>query len=90
MLYEVITDGFTTSSPTFDDAADGEVVTLVGKFINEQRQPIGQVEIVFSFDVLIAQIQAARWWQSNRAYLLNAEGDVLASTSDDEEKLELV
>jgi len=81
-------DGFTTSSPTFDDAADGEVVTLVGKFINEQRQPIGQVEIVFSFDVLIAQIQAARWWQSNRAYLLNAEGDVLASTSDDEEKLE--
>ena len=48
-------DSFTTGSPTFDDSADGEVVTLVSKFLNEQRQPIGQVEIVFSFDVLIAQ-----------------------------------
>lgn len=78
-------DSFKTSSPTFDEQADSEVVTLVSLFLNEQRQPIGRVEIVFSFNVLVAQIQSARWWHSNRAYLLNGDGDVLASTSDDED-----
>ena len=78
-------DHFMVSSPRFDDNSTAQIVTLVSKFMDENNAPVGQVEVVFSFDSLIDQILAAKWWKSNRAYLLSSTGEVLASASETEE-----
>jgi sigma-B regulation protein RsbU (phosphoserine phosphatase) len=70
--------------PRYDDAINHETVSLISDLNDEQGQPVGRLEVVLEFDVLIENIRESGWWQSNKAYLVDSAGKVLTSTSSEE------
>ena len=70
--------------PRYDDAINHETVSLISDLNDEQGQPVGRLEVVLEFDVLIENIRESGWWQSNKAYLVDKTGKVLTSTSSEE------
>lgn len=72
--------GFSISSPIFNSKINSRTVSLVYKLRNTKNTEVGYIEVIISFDKLISEVQTAAWWKSNKAYLLNNVGDVLAST----------
>ena len=69
--------------PRFDDASDHETVSLISDLNDETGKIIGRLEVVLDFKVLIVNIHESGWWQSNRAYLINNNGNILTSTVSD-------
>jgi len=74
---------FEVGSPRYDSKHNNRTVSLISEFKNKSNQVVGRVEVVISFDELIDQILNAPWWKSNKAYLLDREGNVLISTGHD-------
>ena len=74
---------FDVGSPRYDSKLNNRTVSLVSEFINRDDTIVGRVEVVISFDKLIDQILNAPWWKSNKAYLLDRDGNVLISTAHD-------
>jgi len=70
--------------PRYDDAINHETVSLISDLNDEQGRPVGRLEVVLEFDVLIENIRESGWWQSNKAYLIDSTGKVLTSTSSEE------
>jgi sigma-B regulation protein RsbU (phosphoserine phosphatase) len=66
--------------PRFDDASDHETVSLISDLNDEAGKSVGRLEVVLDFEVLITNIRKAGWWQSNRAYLVNDNGNILTGT----------
>ena len=72
--------------PRYDDAADHETVSLISDLKDETGQPVGQLEVVLDFDFLIKNIRESGWWQSNKAFLVNDNGDILSATTSDHQR----
>ncbi|MDH3955064.1 MAG: SpoIIE family protein phosphatase [Desulfobacteraceae bacterium] len=66
--------------PRYDDAVEHETVSLISDLNNETGQTVGQLEVVLDFDVLIKNIRESGWWQSNKAFLVSDNGNILAGT----------
>jgi len=66
--------------PRYDDAIDHETVSLISDLNDEKGQPVGRLEVVLDFDVLIKNIRATGWWQSNEAFLVGNTGKILTGT----------
>jgi sigma-B regulation protein RsbU (phosphoserine phosphatase) len=69
--------------PKFDEAGDHETVSLISDLNDESGRSIGRLEIVLNFDMLIKNVRESGWWQSNKAYLVDAGGRILTSTAQD-------
>ncbi|MFC1880520.1 SpoIIE family protein phosphatase [Thermodesulfobacteriota bacterium] len=69
--------------PRFDDTGDHETVSLISDLNDETGKSIGRLEVVLDFEVLIINILESGWWQSNRAYLVNDNGNILTSAVSD-------
>ena len=69
--------------PRFDDASDHETVSLISDLNDEAGQSIGRLEVVLDFEVLIKNVRESGWWQSNQAYLVNDNGDILTGAVSD-------
>ena len=69
--------------PHFDPASDHETVSLISDLNDESGKSIGRLEVELDFKVLIKNIRESGWWQSNRAYLVNDNGDILTGTVSD-------
>jgi len=67
--------------PRFDENSDHETVSLISDLNDESGRSIGRLEVVLDFGVLIKNIRESGWWQSNKAYLVNADGRILASAA---------
>lgn len=76
-------DTFDISSPRYDTRSNNRTVSLMSDFKDKNRATIGRVEVIISFDELIDQIVNAPWWKSNKAYLIDRAGNVLASTGEE-------
>lgn len=74
-------DQFKLSSPRYDSRLDNRTVSLVSEFYDIDEGTIGRVEVIIAFDKLIDQIINAPWWKSNKAYLVDDDGNVLANTA---------
>jgi sigma-B regulation protein RsbU (phosphoserine phosphatase) len=70
--------------PRYDDAIDHETVSLITDLNDEQGRPVGRLEVVLEFDVLIENIRESGWWQSNKAYLVDITGKVLTAAASEE------
>jgi sigma-B regulation protein RsbU (phosphoserine phosphatase) len=68
------------TAPRYDTIEKNETVSLISELIDQRGQSIGQLEVVLKFDYLIENIVASGWWESNKAFLVDDSGKILAST----------
>ena len=66
--------------PHFDEAINHKTVSLISDLNDVNGKPIGRLEVVLDFDMLIKNVRESGWWQSNKAYLVNDRGRILTST----------
>lgn len=76
-------DRFKLSLPKYDSRIDNRTVSLVTELRSLDDIIVGRVEVIISFDEFIDKVITAPWWRSNKAYLIDDEGNVLASTFSD-------
>lgn len=72
---------FTITAPQYNKNLKNRTVSLVSELKNNSEATVGHIEVVISFDDLIDEIINAPWWMSNKAYLIDDSGNVLASTA---------
>jgi len=72
--------------PRYDSLVKNKTVSLVSLLTDKNGQTIGQFEVVLRFDSLIANIIESGWWQSNKAFLVDDNGSILAGTVPQERK----
>lgn len=70
------------TSPQYDPGFADETVSLAIYFKDVNDVEIGNIEVVLSFGDLIKEVVETPWWKSNRAYLIDAKGTVLAATQN--------
>ncbi len=66
--------------PIYNTELENETISLVTQFWNENDEKLGQIEVIISFYDLIDQIVKAPWWKSNKAFLVDLQGNVLTRT----------
>ncbi|MGD8801029.1 MAG: SpoIIE family protein phosphatase [Desulfobacterales bacterium] len=74
------------TSPRYDSLVKNKTVSLTSLLVDKSGQTIGQFEVVIRFDSLIADIIDSGWWQSNKAFLVDDNGNILAGTVSQERK----
>lgn len=72
--------------PRYDSLVKNKTVTLISLLIDKSGRTIGRLEVVLRFDSLIADIIDSGWWQSNKAFLVDSDGNILAGTVAQERK----
>ena len=68
------------TSPEYNAALSSETISIVSELKNDEGRKVGQIEVVVSFHDLIDQIVQTSWWKSNKAYLVDHEGNILTRT----------
>jgi sigma-B regulation protein RsbU (phosphoserine phosphatase) len=76
------------SLPRFDTQADHRTMSIIYDLLDEKGHRLGHMEVVVKFDFLIRNITETGWWQSNKAFLVENDGEILVCTvGDDRTKL---
>lgn len=73
----------TVSSPKYNSQENSRTISLDSVLKGKDGYTIGRMEVVISFDNLISEIIKASWWKTNKAYLIDDSGNILADTSLD-------
>jgi sigma-B regulation protein RsbU (phosphoserine phosphatase) len=81
MMHGTRMDQFEIGMPKYDNKFNNRKISLISEFQDMHDNTVGRVEVIISFDKLIAQIINAPWWKSNKAYLIDDDGNVLANTA---------
>ncbi|GAB6191326.1 SpoIIE family protein phosphatase [Desulfocastanea catecholica] len=81
VLHGNLLEPFEIGKPSYNSRLNNRTVSLVSEFKNKDDKVVGRVEVILSFDTLIDQIIHSPWWKGNRAFLIDSEGNVLASTA---------
>lgn len=71
---------FHLSLPQYNTKLNSETVSLSTEFKDKTGEKAGQIEVVISFQDLIDQISKATWWKSNKAFLIDNQGNILTGT----------
>ncbi len=71
----------TINEPRYSHQQESRTVSLTAELRGAADNSQNLVEVVLSFDLLIDQILQAPWWKSNKAFLIDDSGNVLASTA---------
>ena len=79
-MHHYTLDRFEISLPKYDNRLDSRTVSLESEFKTGGKSGTGRVEVIISFEELIAQVIKTPWWKSNKAYLIDDIGNVLVST----------
>jgi len=69
------------TSPQYDAVVEHETVSLLSNLTAGDGRMLGRLEIAISFDYLVADIKASRWWQEHRVFLVDETGSVLICAS---------
>jgi sigma-B regulation protein RsbU (phosphoserine phosphatase) len=72
--------------PRYDSPIDKETISLLSDLKDENDKTIGRLEVVLRFDYLVDIVGSTGWWQKHKAYLINSEGKILSSTSENEQR----
>lgn len=81
MMHGSHREPFSIGSPRYNSELNDRTVSLISKFNDQDERTVGRVEVIISFDQLIDRILNAPWWKTNKAYLIDGSGNVLASTA---------
>ena len=80
MKHDYTLGQLTISLPRYDNKLRDRTVSLVSELKTTTGGGTGRIEIIISFDTFVDQAIAAPWWKSNKAYLVDDTGNILAST----------
>ncbi len=81
MMHGYRVERFEIGPPRYNSQLKNRTVSLISDITDKDDNKVGRVEVIISFDKLIGQVINAPWWKSNKAYLLDSKGNVLASTA---------
>ncbi len=75
--------------PHYDPQIKDQTVSIVSDFTDEQKRVIGRIDVVLRFDYLMAAVAGTGWWQSNKAFIVDDDGRILAlaGTTFDKRKM---
>ncbi|TKB10790.1 SpoIIE family protein phosphatase [Desulforhopalus sp. IMCC35007] len=73
------------SSLGFNSTLNSQTVSVVAQFVDTSGTKISHIEVVVEFYDLVEQIVKAPWWRGNKAYIIDQNGTILASTERGEE-----
>lgn len=73
-------DRISFALPRYDPALGSETVALVSDIKDSTGQIIGRLQVDLRFDYLMDTVEATGWWRRHKAFLVNADGTILAST----------
>ncbi|MGB5985802.1 MAG: SpoIIE family protein phosphatase [Desulfobacterales bacterium] len=68
------------SPPRYDDTLQSQTTTLMWVLRGASGEPMGEVELILSFDHLVDLIAEAEWWRQQEALLVDTAGKILAGT----------
>jgi sigma-B regulation protein RsbU (phosphoserine phosphatase) len=71
---------FSVSMPEYNTRIKGETISLSTSLKDENDKVSGHIEVVIAFHDLIDIIVKNKWWQSNKAFLIDNNGKILSST----------
>lgn len=74
------TDRFVVGTPSYNINFIDRTISSISELINSRTDSSGHVEITYSFDILIQRLMELDWWKNHKAYLIDDDGNVLAST----------
>ncbi len=66
--------------PRFDSGGRHGTLSLVSEFNDDKGAAIGQLEIVVDFTFIFRHVLESGWWQSSKAFLVDASGEILICT----------
>ncbi len=72
--------------PSYNTEFKDETISLVTEFRDKKNRKIGHIKVIISFYDLIDRIVSASWWKSNRAFLVDQNGNILTRTSLEKQK----
>jgi len=72
---------FNLSLPEFNKAMNSETVSLETTFNDVDGKTVGQIKVVMFFKDLINHISRTNWWKSNKAFLIDNDGNTLSMSS---------
>ena len=75
------TQGIEVSPPKYNNQLNDRTVSLISELYDKNNENVGRIQVVISFDTLIASVINTAWWKSNKAYLIDHQGNVLARTT---------
>lgn len=73
-------ENFELSLPQYNAKLESETISLSRYFKDDKGGKIGRIEVVISFQDLIDQISKETWWKSNKAFLIDTQGNILTGT----------
>lgn len=74
------------TAPRYNSARKHETITLISDLLDRGGRKIGRLEVRVRTDYLFEDIEESGFWQSTRAYLVDADGSVIQSTTGEEQK----
>ncbi len=80
MMAYRMADRIAFALPHYDPDAGGETVALISDIKDSSGRTTGRLQVHLRFDYLMDTIEATGWWHRHKAFLVNADGIILAST----------
>lgn len=69
---------FEITQPLYDPEIRNRTVSLISDIRDRNGASVGRIEVVLSFDYLMQAVEPADWWQSQKAFLTDRKGRILA------------
>lgn len=74
------------TSPRYDSLAEHETVSLIADLTREDGEILGKLEVAIRFDYLVEDIKSSKWWQTDKAFLVDQTGKVLFCNNPEQRK----
>jgi len=72
---------FTVTEPRFNPDTHNRTVSLLTRAVSENPADSVEIEVVLDFDYLLQDMPYARWWRSQKTFLVDGSGHIYVSTS---------
>ncbi len=77
---------FTVTEPHYNPDTDNRTVSLMTRAVSDNPEDDVEIEVVLDFDYLLQDMPFARWWRSQKTFLIDRAGHIFVSTTDTERK----
>ncbi len=66
--------------PRFDVTGEQGTISLVSDLDTAEGQTVGRLEVLVDFNFIFRHVTESGWWKSNKAFLVDARGEVIVCT----------
>ena len=80
---EVLKRMFDITPPVYNVEHSSKTVSMMSTFVDKEGRKVGAIEVIFDFEALISRTVRAAWWNVYKAYIVDQNGTVLLSTTNE-------